>query len=80
MAGTSKLQETEIPLGDSGGGPAYIRPVYRGRDRITLSLKGVTLSVSPEEAFTIGQSLVEHAVECGCDPDDGERRQEAAGA
>lgn len=73
-AAGSKLQWTEIPLPDSGGGPAQIRPRFPDRDRIWLILKGVNISVSPGEAFSMGKSLVERAIECGCDPDDGERR------
>lgn len=77
-----RLQHTEIPLYAEETGS--LAPPIRGRVTIepaagrsmiqlqfnTDSLKLYTLS--PEEAYSIGSSLVEHSKECGYDPVMGE--------
>ncbi len=71
----SRLQSSEIPLYEFGGGPVVIEPVHPGRKAITVEKAGrKLLKLSPEEAYTIGASLIDHAEECGFDYDTGETR------
>ena len=66
----SRLQETELYL-DLGTGTVRPEP---GREHISVELgHNPALLLTPEDAFVIGKALIEHAVECGCDPDHGER-------
>lgn len=78
-----KLLKSEIPLyAENSGlecrtrGRVVVTPVFSRGDGIRVEVlegrEAKRFVISPEEAFTIGQTLVEHAIECGCDPDDGE--------
>ena len=69
----SKLQHSEIPLRkglitvEPGGEPR------RSEIQLQFNVGGLKLyKLSPEEAYTLGSSLVDHAEECGYDPDTGE--------
>jgi hypothetical protein len=73
----SRLQRSEIRLADVVEGVVVVEPKV-GRDHIQLQFNtdGLKLyRISPEEAHTIGSSLVEHALECGYDPDAGKTRR-----
>lgn len=70
----SRLQHNEIPLREFGPGFVIMEPAV-GRTKVQLQLVGHGLrfcELSPDEAYAVGSSLVEHALECGYDPDTGE--------
>lgn len=76
MPTQSSLQHSEIPLRDFDRGLVWIEPAGKPR-RSTIQLQfqvaGLHLfTFSPEEAYTIGASLIEHAKECGYDEDTGD--------
>jgi hypothetical protein len=72
MAKNSKLQETEIPIRHGDAGMVFITLVLPERKLIQVVGPFGRFVVGAEEAFTIGKSLVDYAVECGVDEDDGE--------
>jgi hypothetical protein len=70
----SRLQHTEVPLGDFEGGWVVIEPggePHRSLIQLQHTTGPYLLRLSPEEAYVIGSSLVEHATECGFDYDTG---------
>lgn len=75
----SRLQRSEIKL-ESTLAVAVITP-FDGRAFVRLEIgKGYGVGeqrlanypLLPEDAYALGSSLVEHALECGHDPDTGE--------
>lgn len=77
-----RLQSTEIPLysrSESGAetvrGRVTVEPggkPFRSEIQLQFNVCGLQLyRLPPEEAHTIGSSLVAHGLECGYDPDAG---------
>lgn len=71
--GVSRLQRSEVVLG--GYGRAIITPVHPGRKEIVVTVPWERMRITPEEAYALGDSLIEHAKECGYDEDTGETRE-----
>lgn len=67
----SRLLKTEINMGRDRA-DAKVYPIDEG-NKIELWIDGSPFWMTPEQAFTIGKSLVQHAEELGCDSDTGER-------
>lgn len=68
----SRIQRSEIPIRTYDDDLIVIVPKV-GRKGITVVAFGRdVLSLSPEEAYTIGGALMEHATECGYDYDTGQ--------
>lgn len=63
----TKLQRVEVHLRQ--GGSAVVYPVHPGREWIEMTIQGVTIPLTPEDAHSIGSALCECAVECGYDPE-----------
>lgn len=72
----SRLQRSEIYLSDVSEGVVVVEPrANRAEIQLQLNTDGLKLyRISPEEAHALGSSLVEHARECGYDPDTGETK------
>lgn len=75
----SRLQRSEINL-ESTLATAVITP-EDGRTSVRLNIgygygvnsqRLVNYPLTPEDAYALGRSLTEHALECGYDPDTGE--------
>lgn len=75
----SRLQRSEINL-ESTLATAVITP-EDGRTTVRLNINHgygvndqrlVNYPLTPEDAYALGRSLVEHGLECGYDPDTGE--------
>lgn len=72
----SRLQHSEIYLSDVEEGIVTVEP-KEGREQIQLQFNTGwprLYRISPEEAHALGSALVEHAIECGYDPDTDETK------
>ncbi len=65
----SKLQKSEIYLQDFEPGTVVVAPTRsRTTVQMQIQVRGMKLlNLSPDEAHSLGRSLVEHARECGLD-------------
>ena len=66
----SRLQRSEVRAGEED--LIVVFPQHPGRELIRVMGIGADWHLSPEEAYAIGNSIVEHAIECGYDPETGE--------
>jgi len=74
----SRLQHSEIPLRDFQSGWVIVEPGGEPRRSVVqlqtndVNARLALTRLSPEEAYAVGLSLIEHAKECGYDEDTGE--------
>lgn len=75
----SKLQDTTLSLsGENGTSKGDIKILAdHNRDKIMVNGRDDKFVLSVEDAYHLGMSLMEHALECGMDPHTGGVDEEA---